>query len=195
MASGDEQSPPRKKVDIGALNERLYIQQQKKTKDAERKREQELKSNETRLLITQKKLKKEELEGMVGRIYTSQMAKMQQRRDKNQHELEKQSQVQGKKMTTGDLSEMVQRMYNTEVDRRKTREAILEKKYQPPPPRRKLDREKEKEVNSRLYEETKGKKEQIRDKLYQKYNADDIPPPRKLGKSQQEAMAARLTGK
>lgn len=194
MASGDEQSPPRKKVDSEALVSRLYDQERKKAENAKNKREAELRDNETRLLIAQNKLKKDELEGMVGRIYTSQMKKMEQRREKYQADLEKAAKAHSsKKMNTGDVGEMVQRMYNQEIDKRRTRTAMLEKRYQPPLQSRKLDAEKEKEVNSRLYWDTKGKKEKLRDTLYQKYNADDIPPPRKLGKSQQEQMAARLS--
>eukprot|EP01065_Artemidia_motanka_P023588 TRINITY_DN2823_c0_g1_i1.p1 TRINITY_DN2823_c0_g1~~TRINITY_DN2823_c0_g1_i1.p1 ORF type:complete len:196 (+),score=66.82 TRINITY_DN2823_c0_g1_i1:125-712(+) len=184
-----------KKVDVEALNERLYVQQKKKTRDAEDRREKELKANETRHLANQRKLTKEELEGMVGRVYTAQVAKKVQRLEKNQQELEAQSKRQHRTMNSSDMTDMVQRMFTAEVERRKVKERALEQKYQPPPPKKKLDREKEKEVNARLYEDTKGKRDRIRGELYQKYNAHDIPPSKKLGKEQQEAMAARLSAK
>eukprot|EP00662_Eupelagonemidae_sp_cell21_P006630 gene6630-17365_t len=126
-----------------------------------------------------RKLNKDDLDKMVESVYTRQMEKQKVTVEKNQKRLEEER--QGAAPRAG------------RVEKRKAKEKSLEQKYQPPPVSKKLDKEKTKEVNSRLYEETKGKKEMIRAAMYEKHNGADIPKPKKLGKEQQAQMAQRLT--
>eukprot|EP01060_Flectonema_neradi_P028038 TRINITY_DN37713_c0_g1_i1.p1 TRINITY_DN37713_c0_g1~~TRINITY_DN37713_c0_g1_i1.p1 ORF type:complete len:177 (+),score=38.65 TRINITY_DN37713_c0_g1_i1:31-531(+) len=153
-------SPKTKKVDTEELTKRLFYQQQERSKQVEEKRQKTLKDNETRLLWSNKRLTKEDEKGMVERIYIQQMARKEQQRENHIKTLEANAKTKNNKvLTQSDMSEVVQRMYTSEVERRKAKEESLGKKYQPPPVRKTLDLEKLKEVNSRLYEETKGKKE------------------------------------
>ena len=183
-------------VDTEELTKRLFYQQQERSKQVEEKRQKTLKDNETRLLWTNKRLTKEDEKGMVDRIYVQQMTRQEQRREQHIKTLEANTKAKNlKTLTQSDLSEVTQRMYTSEVERRKIKEETLGKKYQPPPVKKTLDMEKLKEVNSRLYEETKGKKEKTRQVLYNKYCAQDLPVSKKLNKSQQQEMASRLSGR
>lgn len=186
--------------------DRLYGAAMEKNKQKEEKRQQALKAEETKLLtigvdkdstgkILPKKLTKESMEKMVDSVYKAPMEKAKKNEEKRQRERLEQQKASTKPMSSAECQEMVQKMYYMETDKRKTKAGLLEKKYQPPPVSVKLDSDKTKEVNARLYEATKGKKEAKVAELYQKYNGSDLPKSRKLGKGEQEAMAARLAAK
>jgi len=194
---GDEEGSPKKKVDTEALTNRLYTQALDKKKQWDDKRMKELAANETRLqtIGKDKKLDKEALDKMVESVYTQSMNKAKNKQEKNQRILEEQSKANSTKLNASDATEMIQRMYNQETEKRKTKTANLEKKYQPPPVHKKLDKESTAAVNARLFEDTKGKRDATREKLYEKYNGKDMPKTRRLGKDEQAAMAARLAEK
>ena len=175
------------------LTQRLFYQQEEKSKKAEEKRQTLLKENETRLLWTNQKLTREREKGMVERVYVQQIARMEATRDKNIKQLEESAKAKNRKnLSQSEVVEVVSRMYATEVERRKANSDGLTKRYQPAPVRKVLDGNKLKEVNSRLYDDAKGKKEDTRKKLMVKHQPDDLPPIKKLSKGQQKDMVWAL---
>ena len=126
---------------------------------------------------------------MVDRVYTQQIQRMVTSRDKNQKMLEEAAKAkQQKQLSQAELTDVVSRMYTTEVERRRAHEESLSKKYQPPPVKRTLDSNKVKEVNARLYEDANTKREETRARLSEKHTPPDLPPIKKLTTVQQTEM-------
>jgi hypothetical protein len=170
------------------ITQRLYYQQQEKSKQWEEKRHQILgKARPESKVITN-----EELTTLVQRVYDQQI----ERKNKTKETLKMKQDAmipEGKTITEGELQEMVQRMYYTENEKKHKTMASLRHKYQPAAPKKTLDKEQLDESAKRLSSVDWEKRER---ELFEKHVLPMEPKTAKLTKAQIRETATRLsTGK
>jgi hypothetical protein len=182
-------SPTRKltKAEDEAVTQRLFYAQSERSRTLEEKRQQTLGQSG----FKQDPLTEEGTRSLVTRIYDNQIDRKKQTAEKNQAKREALA-APTKTIGESEMSEMVQRMYYQQKEKTVKMNDSLAKKYQPAPVSRRLNKEEEKASASRLADGFREKKQETREKLFDKYIAPMEPEKKTIDKAGVKAMADRL---
>jgi hypothetical protein len=165
--------------------QRLYYQQQEKTKQWDDKRKQIL----AKVRPESKVITGEELSALVQRVYDQQVER--KKKTKETLKMKQDAMIpEGKSITEGELQEMVQRMYYTENEKKVKTMSSLRHKYQPASPKKTLEKEQMEESAKRLSSVDWEKRER---ELYEKHVLPQEPKTAKLTKAQIQETATRLS--
>lgn len=167
--------------------QRLYYQQQTKTKQWEDKRMDTL--SKTR--PPPKTISKEELETLVQRVYNQQI----ERKNKTKETLQMKQDAlipAGKSISEAELQEMIQRMFYMENEKKVKTQQTLVNKYQPQQESKKLDAEQVKASALRLSHVDWEKRER---ELMEKHVLPHDPKTVKMTREQLNETATRLSTK
>ena len=193
-ASADQAavSPTRKlsPEELETVTKRLHDQQMEKKQAQEEKRKQTLEAS----TFKQAPLTEESKQQLVQRVYISQMEKKKRNEEQRLQAIEA-ARAPKKTLSETETSEMVQRMYYQQQQKAKASEENLKAKYQPPIESKKLDKETQAAVGTRLCTGVHEKKQEIRKKLFEKYIAPMEPEKKTIDKEKMKVMADRLCPK
>ena len=167
----------------------MYQQQMEALARKEKNRQDTL--EKTKDLCRQKKLSKDEQDGLVQRVYedhrnlkTKKLETLHEKRDKANNEGRSE-----KTLTEDELGDFVQRMYNREMERKANKMKSLKAKYEPEPEKKPLGKSQQQSMAERL---SKSDKEATRQRLFEKHVAPLEPKTTKLSTDSVKAMADRL---
>jgi hypothetical protein len=177
-----------------ACMERLYARSMEDAKRKEEKRQRELASPPGRKVA--KKITSSEAESLTQRMYEKQIEHQRLKREQNEKKKEKEisAGMQSKKaLTEEELADSVSRMYTQARDIKEKNLVRLEKKFHGAQSEsKKLTKEEVKACGERLASGWKEKKQQARDRIFQRDYAQLDPKRTTITPEETQAMAARL---
>jgi hypothetical protein len=175
------------KDELEAVAKRLHDQQMEKKAALEQKRQETLEKS----TFKQPPLTEESTQNLVQRVYTSQLEKKKRHDEQRQKELEA-AHASTKTLSESETADMVQRMFYQQQERQQKGKAALETKYRPEPEHKKLEKEQQEAMASRLSRGVHQKKQEVRAKLFDKYIAPMEPEKKTITQEQLKTMADRL---
>ena len=186
--------PPGKKItksEAEGLSKRLFSDSEEKKKKMSDKNLATLEGGMHKVAP----ISKEQLDGLVGRIYTGAMDKSKKSAAKIEDDRAKAIEANRKTLDATELDEFVGRVYSLAIERHRARSDQLILKYRPAPETKKLTMSQQAGFVSRNCEAAVQKRKDEREKLYQTVIVPLNPVFRKLSKEEAAASGLRLSAK
>ena len=187
MAEGNtrEQSPPRK------------LTQEELEKSAARLTQVTRKEVLLKDLVPHHQLSKDDEERAIKRLYSDALeAKARKKEQLAQKERDAHSKDHTeRRLDQAEEQEAISRLYEKAIEAKRTELEGLTKKFVDGQESKKLDKDTQEAVNTRLYTESGTKHREGRAKLFEKYVVDREPKAAKMTKEQLAESSARLTSK
>jgi hypothetical protein len=148
-------------------------------------------------LVPHHQLSKDDEERAIKRLYSDALeAKARKKEQLAQKEKTANSKDHTeRRLDQAEEQEAISRLYEKAIESRRAEMEGLTQKLAAPLENKKLDKEAQEVVNTRLYTESGNKHRESRTKLFEKYVVDREPKSAKMTKEQLAESAARLTAK
>lgn len=169
------------------LVQRLYYRQLELTTQRESERQATLERTRAQ---KNKHISKEEEEHLVSRMYDQQLQRFASTKEEQERKKEAEAHKNDKKVSQSEIEQHVHRMYDEEREKSQTRRAELAARYTPTAEPKKIKKQELQECVQRLSHVDWEKRDE---ELFKKYVYPYDPKTTKISRSDEQAMADRLS--
>lgn len=169
------------------LVQRLYYRQMELTTQREGERQATLERTRAQ---KNKHISKEEEEHLVSRMYDQQLQRFASTKEEQERKKDAEAHKNDKKISQSEIEHHVHRMYDEEREKSQTRRAELAARYMPTAEPKKINKQELQECVQRLSSVDWEKRDE---ELFKKYVYPYDPKTTKISRSDEQAMADRLS--